>query len=89
MRSLLYEHMFAKLAALTVLIAAIVGLAARPSGSAGRPVGYVVKPTDTLWSIATSHYGGDPREAVWKLEQRNRLAGSVLLRPGEHLVLPP
>ena len=87
MRSLLYEHMFAKLAALTVLIAAIVGLAARPSGSAGRPVGYVVKPTDTLWSIAAKHYAGDPREGIWQLQQRNHLHGTTIL-PGEKLILP-
>jgi LysM repeat protein len=46
-----------------------------------------VKPTDTLWSIATRTYGGDVREGIWKLEQRNHLA-SALLRPGQRLVLP-
>lgn len=79
--------MFAKLAILTLVVAFAVGLAARPSGSAGRPVGYVVEPTDTLWSIAASHYAGDPREGIWKLQRRNHLHGTLLV-PGQRLVLP-
>jgi LysM repeat protein len=79
--------MFVRLAVLSLLIALVVGLAARPSGSAGRPVSYVVKPTDTLWSIAARSYAGDLREGVWKLEQRNQLA-SATIRPGQTLVLP-
>jgi LysM repeat protein len=46
-----------------------------------------VKPTDTLWSIAARSYGGDVREGVWKLQQRNHL-GSATIRPGQRLVLP-
>jgi LysM repeat protein len=60
---------------------------ARPSGSAGPEQVYVVKPTDTLWSIATRHYAGDPREVVWKLRERNHLPGAVV-RPGQRIVLP-
>jgi LysM repeat protein len=79
--------MFAKLAILTLVVAFAVGLAARPSGSAGRPVSYVVEPTDTLWSIAASHYAGDPREGIWKLQRSNHLHGTLLV-PGQRLVLP-
>jgi len=79
--------MFVRLAVLSLLIALVVGLAARPSGSASPPASYVVKPTDTLWSIAAKHYAGDPREGIWKLQQRNRLHGTTLL-PGQRLVLP-
>jgi len=46
-----------------------------------------VKPTDTLWSIAARSYGGDVREGVWKLQQRNHL-DSATIRPGQRLVLP-
>ena len=60
---------------------------ARPSGAHGTRQVYTVKPYDTLWSIASSHYAGDPREAIWQIEKRNRLAGAAL-RPGERLVLP-
>jgi LysM repeat protein len=80
--------MFAKLG--TVLAAAAAAWALLPHASigAGREHVYVVRPADTLWSIATSHYAGDPRAAVWKLEERNGLR-STLVRPGQRLVLPP
>jgi LysM repeat protein len=79
--------MFARLAIVLLAVAFVVGLAARPSGSAGRPVRYVVRPTDTLWSIASRHYAGDPREGIWKLQHRNHLRGTTLV-PGQRLVLP-
>ena len=82
------EHVFGKLAAVVVVAAVAWALVPRPSQGARHERVYVVRPADTLWSIAASQYGGDPRAGVWKLEQRNRLAGSVL-RPGERLVLPP
>ena len=78
--------MFVKVAAL-LLAVAFVGVLAHPSGGAGRPVRYVVRPTDTLWSIAARHYAGDPREGVWKLQRRNHLTSTTLV-PGQHLVLP-
>jgi LysM repeat protein len=79
--------MFVRVALLVLVIAFVVGLAAHPSGSAGKPVRYVVRPTDTLWSIATRHYPGDPREGIWKLQHRNHLHGTTLV-PGQKLVLP-
>ena len=60
---------------------------ARTSSGAGHEHVYVVKPSDTLWSIAARHYAGDPREGIWKLERRNRLDAATL-RPGQRLVLP-
>ncbi len=79
--------MFAKIVILVLIAAFAVGLAARPSGSAGKPVSYVVKPTDTLWSIAAKHYAGDPREGIWQLQRRNHLPGTTLV-PGQRLILP-
>jgi LysM repeat protein len=79
--------MFPKLAVVLLAVSLLVGVTARPSGSAGRPVNYVVKPTDTLWSIAVAHYAGDPREGIWKLQRRNDLSGTTLV-PGQRLVLP-
>jgi LysM repeat protein len=79
--------MFPRFAVLLLVIALLVGIVARPSGGAGRPATYVVKPTDTLWSIATRHYAGDPREGIWKLQHRNHLAGTTLV-PGQRLTLP-
>jgi hypothetical protein len=70
-------------------LVALVGVLwlARPSGGAGPEQAYLVKPTDTLWSIAVKHYAGDPREGVWKLRERNQLPGT-LVRPGQSLILP-
>ena len=80
------EHMFAK----TLLIAFALrcsGVTARTWDSAGPEQSYVVKRYDTLWSIATTHYAGDPREAVWQIQERNRLAGATIA-PGQVLRLP-
>lgn len=79
--------MFAKFLLLLVLTALAVGIVARTSHGAGPERTYVVKPADTLWSIAARAYGGDPRQGVWKLEQRNHLHSDTL-NPGEKLVLP-
>ena len=54
---------------------------------AARPAPYRVQAGDTLWSIAASSYGGDPREGVWKLRERNHLAGTTIA-PGQVLRLP-
>jgi LysM repeat protein len=79
--------MFGKLLVIALVAAVVWGAAARSSSGAGRERVYTVRPADTLWSVATSHYGGDPRESVWKLERRNGLHGTTL-RVGEKLVLP-
>jgi nucleoid-associated protein YgaU len=79
--------MFGKLVLVLALAALAVGLAARSSHGAGPERSYVVRPTDTLWSIATRTYAGDAREGVWKLEQRNHLRSSTL-RPGQVLRIP-
>ena len=79
--------MFAKFLIVLALAGLGVGLVARSSQGAGPEHRYVVKPSDTLWSIAAHAYGGDPREGVWKLEQRNHLTSGTLV-PGQALVLP-
>ena len=60
---------------------------ARPSGAHGHKVVYRVRAYDTLWTIAASHYGGDVRDAVWRIERTNGLRDPTV-RPGERLVLP-
>jgi len=79
--------MFGKLLILLVAAALLVGLAARSSHGAAPERHYVVRPGDTLWSIAARNYGGDVRQAVWNLEHRNHLATATIV-PGEKLVLP-
>jgi LysM repeat protein len=79
--------MFVKLLLVALTAALAVGLvAARSSHGAGPERTYVVRPADTLWSIAARTYSGDTRQGVWELERRNHL-GSDTLRPGQRLVL--
>ncbi len=47
----------------------------------------VVAPGDTVWSIASAHYRGDPRPHVEAILQANRLQ-TPLLTPGQALQLP-
>jgi hypothetical protein len=81
------EHVFVKLLLLLAGAALVVGMVAHISHGAGPERTYVVRPTDTLWSIAQRSYPGDVRAGVWKLEQRNHLRSATLV-PGETLVLP-
>ncbi len=76
-----------KTALLLALILVAAALTARPSSGAGREARYVVRPGDTLWGIAADRYAGDPRKAVWRISERNGLAGGVL-QPGTVLYLP-
>ena len=80
--------MFGRLLVILLVVAFAVATVTRTSHGAGREQAYVVRPADTLWSIAARHYAGDPREGIWKLEHRNHLTGPAVLRPGQKLVLP-
>jgi LysM domain len=80
--------MFGKVLLLSLSALVLWGIVARASTGAGRERVYVVRPHDTLWSIAVKVApGDDPRDAIWKLEQRNHLAGATIV-PGEKLVVP-
>jgi LysM repeat protein len=79
--------MFARIVFIGALVLLLLAAFARPSGGAGHGRTYVVKSGDTLWSIAANNYGGDTREAVWRLQQRNDLDGRGLAA-GTHLILP-
>jgi nucleoid-associated protein YgaU len=77
-----------------VRIALIVGIAvlawsavARSSTAHGPKQVVTVRPYDTLWTIAEHRYGGDVRDAVWRIEQANHLHGADV-RVGQKLVLP-
>ena len=80
--------MFARIA-LIVLVATFLGwsVTTRSVESAGTAQVYVVQRGDTLWAIASERYAGDPREGIWKLQQRNHLVGTTI-SPGQRLVLP-
>lgn len=71
--------------AFVVLAAALMN--ARASQGAAPETRHVVAAGETLWDIAEVGYDGDPREAVWRIEQRNGLTGAALV-PGTVLYLP-
>ena len=79
--------MFAKLLAALAGLTVVAAVAVHSSGGAGRPQLYTVRAGDTLWEIASSHYAGDPREAIERVERRNGLR-SATLQPGQRLILP-
>jgi nucleoid-associated protein YgaU len=80
--------MFVRTLAVGLLLLVAVALAARPSGGTGHERVYRVRPYDTLWSIAVSQYGGDPRDAITRIARRNHIR-DALIRPGQRLLLPP
>jgi LysM repeat protein len=80
--------MFVRLLTTILLALAVWGASAHGSGASERGHVYVVRPGDTLWSIAADHYGGDTREGVWEIERRNGLDVSGTITVGESLRLP-
>jgi LysM repeat protein len=79
--------MFPRITIAVLVLALILGFSARPSGGAGPEHTYVVRPGDTLWSIAARTTAGDTRAGVWHLQQRNGLSTSTAV-PGQRLVVP-
>jgi nucleoid-associated protein YgaU len=80
--------MFPRVLLVTLLVTALAwSVLARGSEGAGVEGSYRVRSGDTLWSIAVRHYGGDPRQGVWRLQRENRLGGAVLV-PGQVIVIP-
>jgi nucleoid-associated protein YgaU len=74
-------------AVLFVLVSAALSNA-RVSNGAGHETRHRVRAGETLWTIAEANYAGDPRKAIWHIEQRNGLTGADI-RAGMVLVLPP
>jgi nucleoid-associated protein YgaU len=74
---------------LLVAVAAVVlwALFAGETGAGGPERQYRVQAGDTLWSIASRTFPGDPREGVWELKERNDQASATIV-PGQVLVLP-
>jgi LysM repeat protein len=78
---------FARVAILVVLGVFLWAVFARSSGASGPAERYRVRAGDTLWGIASTRYAGDPREGVWKIQQRNHLR-TASIAAGQVLVLP-
>jgi nucleoid-associated protein YgaU len=74
-----------------IVIVVLVGLVlwavfARSSDASGPDERYVVRPYDTLWTIAARRYA-DPRQGVWEIRERNGLQGTLIV-PGQVLLVP-
>jgi LysM repeat protein len=73
------------LLAMAFLVGAL--LAASPSEGSRVASTHEVRSGETLWSIASTEYGGDPRPHVDAIIHRNSLVDATI-QPGEVLVLP-
>ena len=79
--------MFVRVAVLVGLAVLVWSVTARSSSAHGARQVVTVHRYDTLWSIAQSHYAGDVRDAIWRIERTNHLADATVV-PGQKLVLP-
>ena len=79
--------MFVRIFILVALAVLVWSATAHSSQAHGRKQVVTVKPYDTLWSIAQRNYAGDPRAAIWRIEQANHLPGADV-SVGQQLVLP-
>ena len=78
--------MFVRILAVVAISLFLWASFARSSDASRPEARYVVRPADTLWSIAATRYA-DPREGVYELRVRNALEGTTIV-PGQVLVLP-
>jgi nucleoid-associated protein YgaU len=79
--------MFVRILILVGAVVLVWSIAAHSSQAHGAKQVVTVKPYDTLWSIAQRHYGGDVRDAIWRIERANHLSGADV-RVGQRLTLP-
>ena len=79
--------MFGRVAIVIAVAVLLWAALARDTGAGPNPRYHTVRSGETLWSIATASYAGDPREGVWLLQERNDLDGATIV-PGQRLVLP-
>jgi nucleoid-associated protein YgaU len=79
--------MFVRILILVGIVVLVWSVTARSSQAHGAKQVVTVKPYDTLWTIAQRHYGGDVREAIWRIERANHLHGADV-SIGQTLVLP-
>ena len=79
--------MFGRLVIVLLVAVFLWAMLARDTGAGPTPRHHTVRPGETLWSIADAKYGGDPRAAVWELQEANGLSGATIV-PGQRLLLP-
>jgi LysM repeat protein len=74
----------------TALVAALAASASRAGpADSGEPEVAVVKPGDTLWSVAAREApSDDPYGTIEQIRELNDLTGHTI-HPGQELILPP
>ncbi len=79
--------MFVRIILLAAIAVLVWSASAHSSQAHGAKQVVTVRPYESLWSIAERHYGGDLRDAVWRIERANHLGGADV-SAGQRLVLP-
>ena len=79
--------MFGRILLLVGIAVLVWSAVARSTQAHGPRQVVTVRANDTLWTIAASHYAGDLRDAIWRIERANHLPGADV-RVGQRLVLP-
>ena len=79
--------MFGRILLIVGIAVLVWSAVARSSQAHGAKQVVTVRPYDTLWSIAERRYGGDTRDAIWRIERANHLR-SADVHAGQVLVLP-
>ena len=79
--------MFVRILLIAGIVVLVWSAVARSSQAHGAKEVVRVRAYDTLWSIAQQHYGGDVRDAIWRIERANHLQ-SANVRVGQTLILP-
>lgn len=79
--------MFARVVIVLLVAVLLWAVFARDTGAGPKPRFHTVEAGETLWSIASESYAGDPRKGIWLLQERNGLEGPTIV-PGQRLVLP-
>ncbi|HLF68556.1 MAG TPA: LysM peptidoglycan-binding domain-containing protein [Gaiellaceae bacterium] len=83
----MFARVFPRIVFVLLAAALLWAVFARDTGAGAHARVHTVRSGDTLWAIAVASYPGDPREGVWRLQQRNGLSDATLV-PGQRLVVP-